>query len=371
MPRRLYSVIVLVLMAVVVTACGSPDPPVVSHISPCEVEPGGSASFNVTSSYKSGTIFEWSTTYGRVSPENSTTTLLELPRDADPGRDFIVEVTQTLRGTSISTAVDCFVAGESVVAANESTDDGNDVPGGDEETGGDTQPEAVRGSDPVGDSDVWINSHPSGASVYIVPADVEVYDLELDDVMTPVNLFGQTPLTQALSPGNYYVVVNFPAALFEAEGVTLPGYSDPTYDFAFPFDGNVSSSMTFSGGEEIAGITRIYRLSKSAGRSAALVSISLPLPESERSQSLPSIYPTLATVASLSADYYLEADVMRNSIKDDLQEHGLNEVDDAMVDEMVEVLQRAGKVKLNTDTVDLIIQLGGFDSSTFIVSAYQ
>ena len=229
----------------------------------------------------------------------------------------------------------------------------------------------IDGVDEPTDDQVTISSYPPGAEVYIVPATVDIYDLKLDDVVNPSNLFGTTPLTDDLSTGNYFVIVVFSPDLFTDFGYNLPSRSDATFDGAFPFDGNPSQSMTFSEGEYIDSFTKIYRLYKDAGRSESLISIALPLPENQRGQQKPVIYPTLATVESLSASYSFKTTTVEQAIEDSLKDYNLtSSVDPAMVSEMVEVLLRVGKVKLDTSDVDFIVHMHGTGSSSFSITTY-
>jgi hypothetical protein len=227
-------------------------------------------------------------------------------------------------------------------------------------------------SPPPGEDEVWFDSYPGGAKVYVVPATVDIYDLELDDVTQVNNLLGTAPFTHDLSSGNYYVVPVFTQDLFSTAGYELPTLSDPTYDFAFPFDGNLSQQMSFIAGEEIERIYKIYRLNKSGRNSEALISIALPLPETQRGQQKPALYPTLATVSILPTSYTFEDTFVRQAIDDNLKEYNLTAiVGPDMVDEMIEVLMRVGKVKLDTSDVDLIIQMKGTDSAQFSITAYS
>ena len=223
----------------------------------------------------------------------------------------------------------------------------------------------------LGDNDVWFNSYPAGAEVYVIPATVDIYDLELDEIVKANNLLGTTPLNYDFSAGMYYVVSVFTPELFSAVGYELPTLSDPTFDLAFPFDGNLSQSMSYIDGEEIERFSKVYRLNKGSGNSDALVSIALPLPKNQRGQSKPALYPTLATVEALPVSYtFIDTDV-RRAIEDNLEKSKLTAiVSPDMVDEMIEVLLRVGKVKLDTSDVDLIIQMKGTDSPSFSITTY-
>ncbi len=225
---------------------------------------------------------------------------------------------------------------------------------------------------PTRANELWVNSYPAGAEVYLEPATVDIYDLELEDVMQGENLLGTTPLTHELSEGTYYLVTSFTPDLFTAAGYDLPTYSDLSFDDAFPFDGNPSQSMSFIDGEEIERFSKIYRLMKDPRSPEALISIALPLPTNQRGQPKPVLYPTLATVDPLPVSYTFDDAIVKQAIEDNLSEHNLTTmVGPSMVDEMVEVLLRVGKVKLDTSDVDLIIQMNGTYTSSFSITVYE
>jgi hypothetical protein len=223
----------------------------------------------------------------------------------------------------------------------------------------------------LADGEARISSYPPGAEVYLVPAQVSVRDFDVDDVLEQENPLGTAPLTTELSPGEYYVVTVFTPGLFAAAGYDLPRVSDPTFDYAFPFDGNPTQSMSFVDGEEIERISKTYRLMKRAGNSEALISIALPLPENQRGQQKPTLYPTLATVEALRVSYTFDDSLVRPAIEDALEENNLaTMIDASMVDEMIEVLLRVGKVKLDTSDIDLLIQMHGTDTNRFSITVY-
>ncbi len=227
------------------------------------------------------------------------------------------------------------------------------------------------GDDEIGESELWVNSYPTGAAVYLAPADVSIYDLEISEIMTADNLIGDTPLTVDLPPGNYYIVTSFPAGLYTGSGVDIPANTDPTFDQAFPFDGNRSQTISFSGGVEVESLSKVYQVFKMAGSSKAMISVALPLPSQERGQPNPSIYPTLKTVQDLPAVYEFTGDSVKGSIEDNLKEHDLTQVvSPALVDEMLAVLAHVGKVKLDTDEVDLIVQLNGLAGRTYSITVF-
>jgi hypothetical protein len=232
--------------------------------------------------------------------------------------------------------------------------------------------ETIPEAPPLDDSSVWINSHPVGASVYLIPATVSLNDLRVDDIQQANNLIGATPLTLELSAGNYYVLTLFPAELYADNGFELPIYSSPTYRDAFPSDGSFIHSASFSDGEHIKDLSRVYRLYKDAGSAQALISVILPLPESERNQAMPFIYPTLSTVSSLSESYAFTEENVKNAIESNLDQHNLDDVVSAnMVNEMLQVLSYTGKVVLETEPARIVIQLNGQAQSNFTITVYQ
>ncbi|KPL16253.1 MAG: hypothetical protein AMJ93_15970 [Anaerolineae bacterium SM23_84] len=200
-----------------------------------------------------------------------------------------------------------------------------------------------------------VNSYPAGAEIYLVPATVGIAQVDLDDVMLAGNRLGTAPLIHKLAAGTYYVATSFTPDLFTAAGYQLPTLSDPTFDDAFPFDGNAIQSTSFIAGDAIERLSKLYRVIMRAGESEALISIALPLPENQRGRLEPVLYPTLATVEALPICYTFH-ERMRDSIEKSLSENDLT-VGSSMVDEMVGVLLRVGKVKLDTSAVDLTVQI--------------
>lgn len=233
-----------------------------------------------------------------------------------------------------------------------------------------TRTQTQTGTNPSGN--VWVNSYPVGAEVYIVPSIVDLNDLDLDDIYKPENKAGTTPLYLDLKEGSYYALTYFPAELYDKLGVELPVLSSPSYRQAFPFDGSLIHSASYREGEYINDISRVYRILIESDRTESLISVALPLPENERQYSKPFIYPTLGTVHMLSVDYDFKYDVMLSAIKDNLNKYNLSGVvSDTMVNEMIEVLSHAGKVVLNTDNMRMIVQMAGPDDNTFTITIYQ
>jgi hypothetical protein len=224
------------------------------------------------------------------------------------------------------------------------------------------------GTENMPGDETWINSYPQGAQIYAIPVTVSIQQLELDDVVRPENLLGAAPIKHKFSPGMYYLVASFDADLYPEIGIRLPAYSDPSYDYAFPFDGNRFQSMSFSEGEYIERISKVYQID---ARDETLISIALPLAEQDRGLPRPNIYPTLNTVESLSASFTFNDSVIANAIQENLNQYNLtNIVSSNLVDEMVEVLRRVGKVRLDTNDVDMIVQLNDPDTGTFSISIY-
>ncbi len=225
---------------------------------------------------------------------------------------------------------------------------------------------------PVDDNSVWFNSHPVGASIYLIPATVSLNDLRVDDIKLENNLVGETPLTLEVAAGNYYVLTLFPAELYAENGFELPAYSSPSYRDAFPSDGSYIHSASFSDGEHIKDLSRVYRLYKDAGSAQTLISVILPLPENQRDRSKPYIYPTIDTVSSLPLSYEFTAENVKKAIESNLSQHNLTgEISANMVDEMLQVLSYTGKVVLDATSVRIVVQLNGQNQGSFSVTVYQ
>jgi hypothetical protein len=239
-------------------------------------------------------------------------------------------------------------------------------------TAGTKKPSVAIDENPPADNEIWINTYPPGAEIYLVPATSSIYDLILEDVIKPGNLIGNAPVTYELSAGSYFIIAMFPAEIFISSGYSLPKQSDPTFEYAFPFDGNFSQNFTFADGEEIDSISKMYRLVKVARNAESLISIALPLPEEQRGQRKPTLYPTMATVESIPAHYDFQEEGVRRAINDNLRKNNmLSAIEPVMIDEMIEVLHRVGKVKLDTDGADLIVQMMSPGSKNFSISVYE
>lgn len=223
----------------------------------------------------------------------------------------------------------------------------------------------------LSDDEVWFNSHPGGAEVYVVPLQVDLYDVELDDIIQPQNLVGTCPVIASIQPGDFYVVFKFSADLYQSEGLVLPLGSDPTLSESLPFDGNPIKQTTYGANDAIETIRKLYSLSKKAGNSEALISLAVTVPEGERLASTPRIYPSMTAVGSLPIQYGFNEATMRNSIQEELQKQNLTSlIPSEMIDEMIEALLRVGKVKLDTDTIDVYIQMIGFSGNGWTVTVY-
>ncbi len=232
--------------------------------------------------------------------------------------------------------------------------------------------ETVTQDPPLDDGSVWINSHPVGASVYLIPATVSLNDLRVDDIQQEKNLIGVTPLIYELPAGNYYLLTAFPEELYMENGFELPVYSSPTYRDAFPSDGNLIHSASFSDGEHVKEVARVYRLYKDAGSAQALISVVLPLPEGQRDHSMPYIYPTADLVSSLPVSYSFTEENVRNAIESNLSELNLTgEISASMLNEMLTVLSHTGKVVLETTPARIVVQLNGQNQGNFTITVYQ
>ena len=224
----------------------------------------------------------------------------------------------------------------------------------------------------ISENQVWINTYPSNVKIFIVPALDDIHDLEIEEITIPENLVGTSPLTTDLSPGDYYVVAKFSVERFTADGFKLPNAADPNFNDAFPFDGNSITQISYDDNDNVESIVKLYRLRKEAGKSKTLIGIALPLPEEEQLTSSPVIYPSLATVNSLPVSYGYVESSMKDSIIRSLEESDLvSIVKDDMIEEMMEVLLRVGKVKLQADKITIYIQMKNFGESGWTVSLYS
>jgi len=236
--------------------------------------------------------------------------------------------------------------------------------------------EAVESADvdavDLSDDQVWLNSHPSSAQVYVVPMTVDLYDVQLEDIVRSENLVGTCPVVVELTPDDYYVVFEFSAELYDNEGLVLPSGSDPTFNESLPFDGNPIKQTSYGANETVETITKLYILSKESSYSTALISLAVPVPESERLQSPPKLYPSLTSISSLPIKYAFSESAMREGIQDDISRQNLTSiVGSDMIDEMIGVLLRVGKVKLETADIDIYIQMKGFSGNGWTVTVYS
>jgi hypothetical protein len=216
---------------------------------------------------------------------------------------------------------------------------------------------------------VWVDSYPHGADVYVTRAVVDLNDLRLEDIVKSENLKGKTPLSFELPRGDYYVAFSYSVDVYAASEIVLPNYSSPAYEGAFPFDGNLLTSTSFSDGEKISAVEKVYRLSKQRDSLESLISVAIPLNQEEQAVSRPSIYPQTSTVSFLPVNFAFKEDTLRGAIEDNLARHNLTDVVGAqMVDSMIEVLQKVGKVALDTETVRIVVQMGAGD--TFTITVY-
>jgi hypothetical protein len=175
-----------------------------------------------------------------------------------------------------------------------------------------------------------------------------------------------------MDPGEYYVVFLYTSGLYESEGLFLPSGSDATFNESLPFDGNPIKQTSFGANESVETLSKLYTLQKKSGQSTALISLAVPVPENERLASTPRIYPTMTAVGTLPIQYGFDESIMRESIEDDVRKQNLTSlIPSEMIDEMVSVLLRVGKVKLDTDSIDIYIQLNGFSGNGWTVTVYS
>lgn len=220
--------------------------------------------------------------------------------------------------------------------------------------------------------EVWFNSHPRAAEVYVIPQLVDLYDVKIDEIIQPMNMIGSCPVIDNLLPGEYYVVFVYTSDLYEDDGLVLPPGSDPTFAESLPFDGNSIKQTSFGENESVKSIRKLYTLSKSTDESTALISLAVPVPEGERYSELPLIYPSMMAVGSLPIRYGFDESSMRESIQKDLDKQNLTSIITSdMIDEMIAVLLRVGKVKLTTGEIDILIQMNGFSGNGWSVTVYS
>ena len=82
--------------------------------------------------------------------------------------------------------------------------------------------------------------------------------------------------------------------------------------------------------------------------------------------------PYLNAISSLPISFDYVETSMRESIVRALSDTGLDSlIGEDVILEMMEVLLRVGKVKLDTDQVDIIVQMSNFGQSGWSTSVYQ
>lgn len=214
---------------------------------------------------------------------------------------------------------------------------------------------------------LWVASSPSGASVYLRPGSPQDYE-SLGDLTQDEYLLGSTPLATEVSPGQYLLAVVVTVEQIESAGLEMPSSSHPLFNDAFEWDGNMSRTLTYDKNEEVASLAKTYLLRKEAGKSEALVSILIPLPEDKLEQSPPYLYPSLDMVDSLPKSYTVNETGVTGAISDDLDDQNLAGIVPLdMVKDMVQVLYRVGKVKLQADGVEMIVQMSGPRTRSFSI----
>jgi hypothetical protein len=224
----------------------------------------------------------------------------------------------------------------------------------------------------IADNEAWVNTYPSGAKIYLVEATADLSDIEVPDVATGANFVGIAPVIFEIPPGSYYLVAEFSSDLFDAGGFTLPSAKDPTFDGAFPFDGNSINQYSYNDDDSIASYSKLYRLEKRAGDPEPLICIGIPVPEDERQLSGVTLYPSLAAVDTLPISFDYVEDSMRDSITRAIEDTGLSSmVGEDLIAEMMSVLLRVGKVKLDSDGADIIVQMSHFGKSGWSTSVYE
>lgn len=226
--------------------------------------------------------------------------------------------------------------------------------------------------DKIDDDEAWINSYPIGAKIFLVEATTSLSAIEIPDVATSANFVGIAPVIFEIPPGNYYLVAEFGSSLFDSGGFLLPSGTDPTFDGAFPFDGNSINQFMYNDDDSVATIRKLYRLEKRAGDPEPLICIAVPVPENERQLSGITVYPSLAAVKDLPVSFDYVEDSMRASITQatkDTELMGL--VGEDVIDEMLAVLLRVGKVRLSSGNAAVIVQMSNFGKSGWATSVYE
>lgn len=219
---------------------------------------------------------------------------------------------------------------------------------------------------PDGTAQLWVASLPGGASVYLCPGSPEGCE-SLEDLPQAKYLLGSTPLATEVSPGQYLLAVVVTVDQIKSAGFEMLPSSHPLFNDAFEWDGNMSWTVTYQHGE-VASAAKTYLLRKEAGKSKALVSILIPLPEDKVEQSPPYLYPSLDMVDSLPKTYTVNETDVTSGISDNLGDQNLTGiVPSDMVKDMVQVLYRVGKVKLQADGVEMIVQMSGPRTQSFSI----
>jgi hypothetical protein len=149
---------------------------------------------------------------------------------------------------------------------------------------------------------LWVNSFPEGACVYLIPGPVDDYTTG-DDLMKDEYYVGTAPLLITVNPGLYELVMVVPVSEIESAGFDVLSADEPLD--RFEFDGNNPHGMTYDNGEPDL-FYKIYTLKKLAGEYEALVTILLPVPEDELEHTVPYLYPSLNMVGFLPKRYNVD-----------------------------------------------------------------
>jgi hypothetical protein len=220
---------------------------------------------------------------------------------------------------------------------------------------------------------LWVTSFPEGAKVYMATGTrSDYYNMEL---IQDKYLHGSTPITFDTKPGQYLIAVVISADKLEDMGYPVEQLPDdteygPDLSDLFEFDGNFVSILKYDETQpgRLSYFAKVYELQKTEDN-VALVSILSPIDQEEYPQPLPHLYPSLNMVSSVESSYFIHESDMVDGITETLTEQGLKgKVGTAMVNEMVEVVSRVGKVVLFCPNyTEIIVQIIKPETGDFMI----
>ena len=194
--------------------------------------------------------------------------------------------------------------------------------------------------------------------VYLLP-DSPLDANTLESLPLEVEHFlGFTPVMTDVDPGQYLVVVVISAIQIEKEGFWLPLEPFPFRESDLERDGEATSVYWYDTNQNLAMLGRIYRIKKEALTPEILISILVPQIENETHK--PYLYPSLDMVTLQPDRYTVTSTSVINAIENVLDDEELkNILTEDLISDIVKVLQKVGKVKLQTDEVGIIVQIKG------------